>query len=147
MPLVYKNILVPVDGSEPSCDAIQHAIDLAKITSGTIDLVHVVNVADQVQIYTHLHSAYSSEDYLKEFMALGDEVIREAADKVPAELRGQTLVKIGEPKEFLLQFIDKHRYDLVVIGCQGLGALPGFFLGSVSQYLVQNASCPVMVVK
>jgi Universal stress protein UspA and related nucleotide-binding proteins len=147
MPLMYKNILVPVDGSRPSFDAIRHAIDLAKITSGIIDLVHVVDVADQVQVYTHLHSSYSSEDYLEEFMALGDEVIKEAANKVPPELRGQTLVKIGEPKEFLLQFIGKHRYDLVVIGCQGLSALPGFFLGSVSQYLVQNASCPVMVVK
>ena len=147
MPLMYKKILVPVDGSEPSFDAIRHAADLAAITKGTVDLIHVVDVADQVQVYTHFHSAYLPDTYLEDFMTIGNEIMSEALPRLPEEVRGEALVKTGEPRDFLLHFIEEQQYDLVVIGCRGLSALPGLFLGSVSQFLVQNAKCPVLVVK
>ena len=147
MPLMYRKILVPVDGSDPSNIAIAHAVDLAKITQGKIDLIHVVDIADQVEVYTHFQSAHLPEDFLKDFWAIGDEVMNEASSHVPPELRGELLVKTGEPREFLQQFIEKRDYDLVIIGCRGLSTLPSLLLGSVSQYLVQHAPCPIMVVK
>lgn len=147
MPLMYKKILVPVDGSETSAVAIQHAVDLARITQGKIDLIHVIDAADQVELYTHFHSAHLPEDYVRDYLALGEEVIKEASLLLPEEFRGEALVKTGDPREFLHHFIEKRDYDLVIVGCRGLGALPGLFLGSVSQYLVQHVKCPIMVVK
>ena len=143
----YKKILVPVDGSDHSLTAIDHAVALAKITGGKVDLINVVDIAERVQIYTQFHAVYVPENYLNDLLALGDQVIIEALSHLPDDVKGEVAVKTGEPREFLRDYIENREYDLVVMGNRGLGSLSGLVLGSVSQFLIHNAPCPVMIVK
>ena len=143
----YKKILVPVDGSDHSLTAIDHAVALAKITGGKVDLVNVVDIAERVQIYTQFHAVYVPENYLNDLLALGDQVIIEALTHLPDDVKGEVAVKTGEPREFLRDYIENREYDLVVMGNRGLGSLSGLVLGSVGQFLIHNAPCPVMIVK
>lgn len=58
-----------------------------------------------------------------------------------------TVVKVGDPKETICESVECFGATLLVLGSRGRGALKRAFLGSVSNYCVHNAKCPVLVVK
>lgn len=47
----------------------------------------------------------------------------------------------------LADFVQRLRPDLLVMGSRGMGAVKKFFVGSVADYLVKEAPCPVLVIK
>ncbi|XP_078153559.1 adenine nucleotide alpha hydrolases-like superfamily protein isoform X2 [Carex rostrata] len=59
----------------------------------------------------------------------------------------ETITEVGEPKEVICQVAENRNVELLIIGSHGRGAVERFFLGSVSNYCVQQAKCPVLVVK
>ena len=58
-----------------------------------------------------------------------------------------TTSETGSPSVTITDFADEIKADLVVIGSRGLGLVKGVLLGSVSQYVVEHAPCPALVVK
>ena len=57
------------------------------------------------------------------------------------------LVWEGEPGESIIEAAEAESADLIVVGSHGRGAVGRFLIGSVSDYVVRNASCPVLVVR
>src|SRR5450759_3967421 len=57
------------------------------------------------------------------------------------------LVWEGEPGEAIVAASDSENVDLIVVGSHGRGSVGRFFIGSVSDYVVRHAHCPVMVVR
>jgi nucleotide-binding universal stress UspA family protein len=78
----------------------------------------------------------------------GRDVLAKAAAR--AEQRGarhiHTEIRAGEPAETLIAVAKERAADAMVLGKRGRGRLAGLVLGSVSQKVVTNAPCPVIVV-
>jgi nucleotide-binding universal stress UspA family protein len=66
---------------------------------------------------------------------------------VPQEIKSEAIVEIGSPTEIIIDTCKSGQYDLIVMGSKGVGKVKRFIMGSVSQYVLYNASCPVMIVR
>uniref|UniRef100_A0A5B7ANV4 Putative universal stress protein A-like protein n=1 Tax=Davidia involucrata TaxID=16924 RepID=A0A5B7ANV4_DAVIN len=62
-------------------------------------------------------------------------------------VNAETISEVGDPKEAICNAVQKYKINLLVLGDRDLGKIKRAFLGSVSNYCVHNANCPVLVVK
>jgi len=141
----FETIVVAFDGSDPSIRAVNAALDLALRFRSRITLISVV--PPPIPIYTGLQapSPIDLDDVERPFL--------EAADQQRARLEkaGVSSVRVevrrGSPGREILQYVQDHPPDLLVIGARGLSELGRVFLGSVSDLVVHHAHCPVLVVR
>ncbi len=138
-------VVVGVDGSAESVDALRWAAAYAAATGATIDAV----------LSWHFPPAAGIVPPGIAPPAISDEVrtrMQEALDKAVADVFGTATppgvharIVYGHPAVVL---VDASRTaDLLVVGNRGHGAFTGMLTGSVSMHCVNNANCPVVVVR
>jgi possible universal stress protein len=138
---MIKNILVPVDGSEGADRAIEQAIMIAKMCDAKINFLYVANI-NQLAI-----NAVLSDAILDSVTKAGNVILERAMEMVPEGILKESFSDTGAPAVVVLDFAESNNIDLIIMGSRGLGVVKGVLLGSVSQYVVEQAKCPVMVVK
>lgn len=67
--------------------------------------------------------------------------------RVSIQVRVETCVEQGDPRDVICGAAEKAGADMLVMGSRGNGFLQRALLGSVSNHCVQNCKCPVVVVK
>lgn len=137
-------ILVPVDGSAGSLKALDTAILLARSSGATIDILYVSYFAsetDTANLVSWLPERLTRPVAPAVHHALGtaEERVKRV---VPYELHERT----GNPPREILRFAEEHD-EPIVIGGRGLSRVEGFFLGSVSQEIMEKAKGTVLIVK
>jgi nucleotide-binding universal stress UspA family protein len=141
---VVGRIVVGVDGSEESREALRWALEEAGLRSWSVRAVRAWS-----DPYLVLPGFAQPEDFQPE--ALRDraraELASTVADVVGAERAVEIEEKIveGPPARVLIDAAEDA--DLLVVGSRGLGGFTGLLLGSVSQHCVAHAPCPVLVVR
>ena len=138
---MIKNILIPVDGSEGSDRAVTHAITLAEVCGAKLNFLYVANI-NQLAI-----NACLSDAILEAVTKAGNVILERAIQMVPSGIEKEAFSETGSPAVVILDFADSIESDRVVMGSRGLGVVKGVLLGSVSQYIVEQSKCPVLVVK
>lgn len=141
-----KRILVPVDGSESSEKAVAKAIELANLCNAQIDFIYVSHLPDETD------SKVAAILWLPEVVVgsvkkMSKAILDHAIRNVPTHIRYQTYTQCGIPAEVIAKFVEENHSDLIVIAARGLGRIEGYLLGSVSQYLLENVKCPVLLLK
>ncbi|MBC1226992.1 universal stress protein [Listeria booriae] len=141
---IYHRILVGVDGSNESEEALKRGIQIAIKDGATLGIGFVADVRriapliDYEQTYAKKAKEYGKglvEIYKNEAETLGVKDV-------------ETFVKFGTPKTtFVKKIIGKFDPDLVLVGSTGLTPTEEFLLGSVSNYVAAHAPCDVIVVK
>jgi len=134
-----NRIVVGVDGSKPSDDALRWARFLAESTGGTLQAVFVwPSLAEWawVGVPQNLDPSKDATRFLDQAL---DRVF---GDDRPARL--QATVAEGSPTKALLQISEGAR--MLVVGSRGRGGFTGLLLGSVSAACAEHAHCPVLVV-
>lgn len=147
MEVLYKKILVPIDGSKNSLKALSHAVALAHSFDAEINILYVSVLSQKLPVTAQIQG-----DKIPEYSSANPEtfakkIIAEALTYVPENIRVQTHNELGEPRTCITDFVEKNGYDVIVMGSRGLGAISGLFLGSVSAYVVYHSHCPVLIVK
>jgi nucleotide-binding universal stress UspA family protein len=121
-------ILVGIDGSEHSKNALKEDINLAKKFAGSIKVITVHRLGMNKEV----------EALLKE----AEQLLKEA--RIDCSLSS---ILGSNPSRALLNTAKHENFDLIVVGSRGLGSAASFLLGSVSKQVASESSCDVLVVK
>jgi nucleotide-binding universal stress UspA family protein len=138
--LSWERILVPTDGSRHSRAAIEKAIDLARAYKSRLDVVSVVDAADEFQFA-------ETPGNLRELLAVqarkavGEARALAAAGEVPAE----GFVAEGKAHEAIASLARDQKTTVVVMGSHGRSGLRRLLLGSVAEKVIGAVSCPVLI--
>ncbi|MGP4042014.1 universal stress protein [Gracilibacillus sp. D59] len=138
---MYQKILLAADGSDHSIRAASHAVKIAKIDQGKIDIVYAVDGKTSKEDVLHGLDKYDVKKERQEKIKPVMEVIEEAG------LECETHVVHGEPGPAIVDFANKNGYDFVVVGSRGLNQVQTMILGSVSHKIAKRVHCPVLIVK
>ncbi|MBP2627708.1 MAG: universal stress protein [Firmicutes bacterium] len=147
MELLYKKILVPVDGSKNSFTALAHAVTIARSLDAEISILYVSALSQQVPSYEQVKGTKIPANSSTDSVSFAKTIIAEALKHVPEGIRVQTYNETGEPRIVITEFAQKSNYDMIVIGNRGLGTIASLLIGSVSSYVVKHSKCPVLVAK
>lgn len=136
----FARILVPTDFSEPSSRALSLAIELARSFDARVVLLHVWSMPYTAYSEGLTWPAAQMEDAAKK--ALDDEHAR-AVKLYP---KTDAVLRQGGEWTQILEAIDAHDIDLVVMGTHGRQGLPRLLVGSVAEHVVRMSTVPVMTV-
>jgi nucleotide-binding universal stress UspA family protein len=138
-----RRIVVPTDFSDASKKAFPYATALARKFGATITLVHVVP--------THLALSLSQLGVMLEEKRLIERARKELPLFCEAELdprvQVSTMVLTGGPTYGICQTAESEAADLIVMATHGHTALQRFVVGSVTEHVLREAPCPVLVVR
>jgi nucleotide-binding universal stress UspA family protein len=142
----FKRITVAVDGSDNAAAALDDAIDLAKHYTSSLT---VVAVAPLVPVYVAPTEPFTPgivpPSDLPRYKEIVDAGVKRAKAAGIASVSG--MAREGVIVDELLDLLDQHPTDLLVVGSRGLTMTKRIFLGSVSSALVTHAPCPVLVIR
>lgn len=134
-------IFLAADGSDHSRRALAKAIQLAKASDASIDIVHVVSAKESKEAALNSTGKIDLETKRKRMMQpLFDTIEAEGIAYEYVELR-------GEPDVELVKYANRDPFEYVVVGSRGLNTFQEFVLGSVSHKLAKRAQAPVIIVK
>jgi nucleotide-binding universal stress UspA family protein len=142
----FARVLVAIDGSPFSEEALEAAIDLAARYRSELT---VLAVAPLVPVYLPSASPYVVQPVAhaerKQYQELVDSAVKLAREQAVSSAQGVCLE--GVVVDEILSYLDRNSFDIVVVGSRGLSATKRLLIGSVSSALVTHAPCPVLVVR
>jgi len=144
--IIFKNVLVATDFSEPSDSALDYGRELARRFNATL---HVLHVTDSVYLQ------YTGDAYVGFLPELQSEIEDAARTQLDAlltaddrrDLRAKPVVLTGvSASRSIVDYSREQAIDLIVLGTHGRGAIGHLLMGSVAERVVRTAPCPVLTV-
>lgn len=140
---MFKNILVPVDGSEMSLKGVQEAADMAAKMDAKVTLFHVV-----APLPASVRSMINERELLSELMKEGQKILEEAKNIFSAQNQEVEMeMVLGDYAQEILEKAKRNKHDLIIMGSKGKGAIEGFIMGSVTKRVTRYAPCSVLIVR
>jgi len=136
-----KNILVPIDGSKNSFKALTKAIYLAKKCDASITALYVLRVAYDNPDLVYVPQTQNELKKVEKFLSTA----KNQVTKNSVSFKKKIL--FGHEAKRIIDFAQKQRFDLIVMGARGRGMMKQMFLGSVSNTVVHNSNVPVLIIK
>jgi nucleotide-binding universal stress UspA family protein len=142
---MYDAVLVPTDGSDGSATATEQAIDLAERHEASLHALHVLEteqVVDQIPDFEDSSIFDRLADAGKQAV---EDVRTQAADANIDTVT--TVVEQGVPHEEIVDYVDSHGIDVVVMATEGRTGPSRELIGSVTETVVRASPVPVLAVK
>ncbi len=144
---MYQRILFPTDGSEVTDKALQAALELARLASGTVYGL-AVKEPFPFSAISELQPVPPPDyyDHQEREAAARLQVVEAAASQAGVPFHGHT-VEALHPWEAILEHARFQRCDLVVMGSHGRRGMNALLLGSETQQVLAHGHLPVLVIK
>ncbi len=142
--MLFKNILVPYDGSSHSKHAFKVALDMAKKYNSKFSMVVVLDTSSGYWAHANLwDKAIGGARTLvtKEF-----ESFESTAKKAKVSFRSE-IIESKSVTKTIVSYSKSKKIDLIVMGAQGITGWDKFILGSVTDGVVHRVRCPVLIVR
>lgn len=144
-----KNILVPIDFSDRSSEALDFAIEFNKKVNGQIILMHAIIMPAT----TFVSSGEMGLDHAKAFYQ-GEYIkgvhnrLEEWAERVSDGGHSvKTQLKYGHPFQKINEIISDEKVNWIIMGSNGASGLKEVFVGSLTERVIRHADCPVIAIK
>lgn len=140
-------VIVPVDGSKYSDEAIRVAADYAKAKSVSICILNVVPFIEDIDLEI---SASERDKVNASFTKKGNAIIQQASGQLTAQniiSNCSSVVTARSIPDAIVEYAAKEKADLIIMGSHGAGASTRFRMGSVSSAVVSHSHCSVYIVK
>lgn len=143
--LHLQRILVPLDFSGKSRQALEAAVPLASQYGAKISLIHVVEPV-------YAGPPYPGDIALTPWASPPDKSVERllaarARELVPEHLRGQVVVRCGRAFVEIVDVADDLKADLIVIASHGRTGFKRMVMGSTAERVVRHAHCPVLIIR
>lgn len=142
-PAVLKltNILVPIDFSMTSQKALMYAVPFAREFDARITLVHAIETLSYAadMSYAPTNGEFFIAPAERKLVTLG-------RDAVGEPFLSDVLVRVGTPFEVITNVAREWDVDLIVMTTHGYTGIQHFLQGSITERVVREAPCPVLVV-
>jgi nucleotide-binding universal stress UspA family protein len=145
---MYRNILVPTDGSNAANHGLTEAIKLAKGLGSRLQLLYVMN--ESAAIPADLPGV-DIKDLLRQVRQHAETTLAQAQDRVRCEgveVDARLLeVWNGQAGHYVVQQAKEWPADLIVCGTHGRRGIRRIVLGSDAEYIVRRSPVPVLLVR
>ena len=140
--MVYHHILVPIDGSQHSLNALEAGIKMAQEEGSIVTALYVVPKAGQ------LVEIFAIKDVKDAFYQEGENILDKARE-IAKSMNFNLSVRINEgtPYKIIIETAQTLNCDLIVMGNQGRSGPSKLLIGSCTQRVLAGAPCPVLVVR
>jgi nucleotide-binding universal stress UspA family protein len=144
--LPFKRILVPVDGSRYSLDAVCLASQMARFHDSDLMILHVVDesLLDQLARFAKKNREAIREELKESAQGFLDDMQRQASQEA---VSSEIMIQEGVPHEIILEEAARWGADLIVMGKLGRRGITRILLGSVAERVIEFSDIPVLVVK
>lgn len=141
---MFKQILVPLDGSARAEQALPIAVSLARATNGTVTLVQAV-YPKQTEFMESVGEIVLP-DILDENLPAAQEYLEDIATKRDLKgIRTATKVVTGHPAQAIIEAVNKGNVDLVVMCSHGYTGAMRWSMGSIAEKVARYAPSPVFI--
>ena len=146
---MYNRILVPIDGSENTQQALSVACKLLSENASTLYLLHIPEALTYPTTLVWGVGALNTEATLAERKKAGEQLLMQAAQSAQEQGAQQVEKQMvqGDPVRVILDTANDQGIDTIVMGSRGLSDLAGVVIGSVSHKVSHFAKCQVITVK
>lgn len=145
--LPFKQLLCPVDFSEPSISALQLAFSIAKESDARLTILHVFDWPPDDELWVQR----GFDGLLESRREIENGTRRRIEALIPEGARNwcapEPRLSYGKPYREVVAVAEAEHIDLIVMGVHGRNALDLMFLGSTTNQVVRQASCPVLTLR
>lgn len=146
--MILKRILVPVDFSSGSLEALDYAVELAKPFDAELLVLFVVEPVYYATPADLYGPSANLAMLLEEQQRFGREQLAALKARLAKEkIDCATVLQTGSPYQQIADLAKRRRVDLIIMATHGRTGLSHLFMGSVAERVVRSASCPVLTVR
>ncbi|MGS0895346.1 universal stress protein [Burkholderia stagnalis] len=146
---MYEKIMVAVDGSASSRQALAEALKVARASGAHLSVVYVV---DKSVLFSYA-GRFDPHALVEEIRGDGVKVLREA-ERILAQAGANGEAELVETEsigedvaERLQRYVKEHGIDLAVVGTHGRRGFRRVLLGSVAERFLRGSNCPVLLIR
>jgi universal stress protein A len=145
-PITLQRILVPIDFSDHSKNALRYAISFAQQFKASIDLIYVVEPTIYPADFSFGQIGFPNVE--EELRKHGEDELENLITKeVGGKVVSYKAVRTGKPFYEINQYAQERDIDLIIIATHGHSGMEHILFGSTAEKVVRKAPCPVLVVR
>ncbi len=143
VPLAVRRMLVPIDFSDCSLDALEYAVQVAKQLDAAITILYVMEPVAYGLDFTLSHPSELEAKRAR----LGDRLRDLTTAVTGCGLQADEVLRGGLPADSILDYMRSRAVDLIVMGTHGRRGISHLVNGSVTEAVLRRAECPVLTVR
>ncbi|TKS59571.1 MAG: hypothetical protein EWM72_02139 [Nitrospira sp.] len=142
-PAALDRILVPIDFSDCSLDALEYAVLVAQRAKASIKLLHVLEPVSYGLDFSLLH--VTKREHMR--TVITERLSALVSALTFAQVTSEFLIRGGLPADSILEAVQAQPSDMIIMGTHGRRGLSHTLWGSVAESVLRKARCPVLTVR